>query len=528
MLQNDWIETIKKYTNKKFLPNIDWLKISEYASWYQGKVDSFHTYRLYNGEKFLNMEKLSLQMPKQVCEMWANIIFSDMFEIYFRNDNDTNIFKNIIKSETLKNKLTDAVEKSFALSFGVLVASVENLLVGEKTGFVKAGRDSKIKIRFYSADKVIPITIEDEELIECAFVTSNEEKTAISIYRLNDKKEYNILNLLFENDKRNTPIEMYEFNTGYKNNPFCLVKPNLCNNSFGRTMLGMSIYGNSIDTFKAIDDAFDGFYNEIILSRKRLFLSTDAYDMIARTDESGNPVMQRSFDVNSSLFYRLVNDEKDRKNTIQDVSSNIRDGSYGATLKYFLNLLGKQVGFGNNYFKFENEKVYQSTTTVATANQELMKNFHKHTNYLKEQIKNLILYIKHLNNNFTLNGKFTDFISEDVVINFDDSVIESTEEKKLHDLKEVEMNIMSIEEYRSKWYNESDDLAEETYKKQFKYDLINKYLPALESGAMPPEEFARIVYGKNASDELIDYIKNNIGVKKEIVEENKEVDLDEE
>lgn len=520
MIQNKWSDKVLKFCGKKKLPIIDWYKISEYASWYQGKVDSFHNYMIYNGERQLMFEKKSMQMPKMVCETWANILFSDQFRIVLENTKDNELFQELYKSLDFKNKLSNAVEKSFALSFGVLVASVDDLLIGENSGHVKASKDTKLKLRFYDATSVVPIKIIDDELIECAFVTSDEEQTAIAIYRLNEKKEYTILNLLFDNEKSDNPIEIYEFNTGYKEKPFALIKPNLNNNTFGISMLGMSIYGNSIDSFKAIDDTYDGFCNEITLSRKRLFLTTKAFDMIPRQNDDGTFSMQRVFDVNSSLFYKLTNEEENPKDTIQAEASQIRDGSYGAALKYFLNVLGKQVGFGNNFFKFENEKVYQSTTTVATANQELMKNFKKHSSYLETEITNLVLYIKHLNNNFTLNDKLSDFKRTDVIVDFDDSVIESTEEKKTKDLLEIEKNIMSISEYREKWYGEDKEKAKETYQTEFRYDLIKKYASAVQDGLMTPEDFVKIVYGENADNKIVEYVETHAVINSIDKEEN--------
>ena len=38
--------------------------IDLWKSWYRGKVDGFHSYRLFNGQNDMNIEKKSLNMAK--------------------------------------------------------------------------------------------------------------------------------------------------------------------------------------------------------------------------------------------------------------------------------------------------------------------------------------------------------------------------------------------------------------------------------------------------------------------------------
>lgn len=504
-INEKWITIIKMYSGRDELPQLDNMKIEEYASWYAGKVDSFHTYRIYNGDRSIELEKKSLQMPKKVCEDWADILANEKLEIRLANDKDNKVISQILKDNKFHPLLSNAVEKSFALSFGIITASVINLEVGENTKLLRATPDTRIKLKYISADKVVPITIEDNELKECAFVYSNTRETTIVIYVLDEKNEYKIINLLFDNKTPDIPKVSYEFNTGYKDVPFATIRPNINVNTFGLDMVGMSIYGNSIDTFKVIDDIFDSMGDEFPLARRRLFISTEAYDEVARINNNGDVEFTKTFDVTSSLFYRLVNNDPSSNTPIQDVASPIRDQAYSNGLNLALNILSKQVGFGTQRYKFD-PVTYQTATSVISANQDLAQSMTKHATLLKEELTSLIMFIKYLNNNFTLNEKFSDFKNTDVLINFDDSVIEDNASKMERDKADVTANIMSIPEYRAKWYGETIEEATEVYRKEFQYDLINKYLPALQSGAITPTDFAKKVYGENVEQEVIDYI----------------------
>ena len=113
-IDNKWITIIKMYSGRDELPQLDNMKIEEYASWYAGKVDSFHTYRIYNGDRSIELEKKSLQMPKKVCEDWADILANEKLEIRLANDKDNKVISQILKDNMFHPLLSNAVEKSFS------------------------------------------------------------------------------------------------------------------------------------------------------------------------------------------------------------------------------------------------------------------------------------------------------------------------------------------------------------------------------------------------------------------------------
>lgn len=505
MLDNKFIQIIKDELGIEELPESNFKQINEMASWYAGKVDSFHTYRLYNGENKLELEKKSLQMPKKVCEDWSDCLANEKLEITLKSKEDTEILNQIFKSNKFRTTLSNGVEKSFALGYGALLPQLVNLKVGENSGFVTSDKDTKIKINFIDATKIVPISFEDGKLVECAFVSSNTRITTIVICAINNENgNYDIINMKFNNKDLANPIEKYTFPTESNMPPFMIIKPNININTFSQDLVGISIYANSIDTFKTIDDIFDSFDNEFLLSRKKLFLAADMYDV--QITENGEGVKyNKHFDPYSDVFYKISNKVGEGED-VKSFNDEIRTQALVDGLNTALNILSKQVGFGTQRYKFE-PSTMQTATGVKSANQDLALSMQKHSNLLAEELTSLIMYVKFLTNKYNLAyGKFSDFSETDIIINFDDSVIEDNGTKMERDKADVQAKLMSPIEYRMKWYGEDEETATKNYNEYFKYDLINKYLPALNSGAMTPEAFAKKIYGDNVEQEVINYI----------------------
>ena len=58
---------IKQLTGRNVITDANF-KAQDCRSWYTGKVDGFHNYRLYNGSNHLDITKKTLNMAKTVSE----------------------------------------------------------------------------------------------------------------------------------------------------------------------------------------------------------------------------------------------------------------------------------------------------------------------------------------------------------------------------------------------------------------------------------------------------------------------------
>ena len=71
-------------------------RVDVWRSWYEGKVNKFHSYRVYNGSKFVRMERYSTGMGKKVCEDWANLLFNEKVKITLEGKAEQEFFQDFL------------------------------------------------------------------------------------------------------------------------------------------------------------------------------------------------------------------------------------------------------------------------------------------------------------------------------------------------------------------------------------------------------------------------------------------------
>ena len=53
----------------------------EWQEWYQGDVEKFHKYKVWNGVSVKEENRYQLGMAKKACEDWANLILNEKVSI---------------------------------------------------------------------------------------------------------------------------------------------------------------------------------------------------------------------------------------------------------------------------------------------------------------------------------------------------------------------------------------------------------------------------------------------------------------
>ena len=475
----------------------DWL------SWYRGKVIGFHNYRIYNGANYLELTRKTLGMPKFICESWANLLMNEKCDIVLPDDEKEKLDK-ILNDTNFWQKANDGIEKSFALGIGALVLTVNGLQVSENKGTINT-KGSKLEINFINETKIFPITIRNREIIECAFVAKDVYNTNVVVHILNDKKEYEIHN--YELDDKHQLINKFVFNTKSTIPWFFILRPNISSNYVTELIdeeLGISIYANSLDVFMSIDNKYDGFDLEYVLGRKRMFISTEAWT-INKTD--GTQV--RTFDPYDQLFYHLP-DNDDGKPLVTTKSDDLRYDAYVRGINTELSLLSMKTGLGENFFKFDGSGI-ATATQVISENSTLFRNIKKHEILIENVLRKMTKVIMKASNDFT-DVKFRELEDDEIKIQFDDSIFEDRGSEMERDRLDVSAGIMSVPEYREKWYGEDEDTAKQKYNDYFQYNIINNYLTALSSGAMTPEQYVEKVFPNSPNKvEIIGYIAKFMG-----------------
>lgn len=453
----DVLSIIKTISKKNSLIVFQTPRVQEWLSWYSGKVRRFHRYTINNGKKRVPMERLSLGMPKKVCEDWANLLMNEKTFITLKTEADQKTLDKYLEANHFWKKANGLVEKYMALGQGAIVEGIKNLEYNENGDVITNGTPV---IQFINGMKVYPISFENDKVTECAFVNENPGKTIISVHMLNNLGEYDIHNVscngsMSKNNLSFNPEKDYTiFHTKSKTPWFQIVKPNIENNIDINSPLGISIFANAVDVLRSIDLTYDSMYNELNLGRKRIFIST----RVMKTDPvTGEPMPV--FDQNDVEYYSLPEAE-DGKQMITDNTQDLRVEAIDKALQRHLNLLSSKCGFGQNHYKFEAGTI-STATQVVSENSDEFRTLKKHEIILEDALIGMVKALIEIINNYT-----SDNISEDtdIVVKFDDSIIEDKESQKVSDRQDLQNGIISRAEYRAKYYGEELKVAEKKIK----------------------------------------------------------------
>lgn len=441
---------IKEVTGKDVIALTDLTGL--WLQYYKGNVDKFHNYQEYNGNNNITRTRKTLNMPKKVCEDWANLLLNEKTDVVVGDDKQQIALWDLLNKVCFWTKGNEGVEKTFALGTGAFVETADD--------------EGNERLQFITRNKIYPITFDQDRITECAFVNVNSKTTIIQMHikgilqedrvLLDKNGNYFIITMTYEKKTNDTSEDIGElidesvFDTGSDLAWFQIYKPNIANNLDINSPMGISIYANALDTLQGVDLAYDGFCEEMRLGRSRIFVNKN----LIRYDENGQT---KTFDNNESGFY--YGGEAENTKPFEFYSPTLRTESYFNGINNALNLLSSKVGFGENHYRFDKGGV-TTATQVISENSEMFRSLKKHEILLNEVIIGVCKALMYIHNNFT-DDSFKFDLDANIEVKFDDSIIEDKETMKMTDRQDVNMGVMSKVEYRMKWYNEDEATAKQ-------------------------------------------------------------------
>ena len=441
---------IKEVTGKDVIALND--LTDTWLQYYKGNVDKFHKYNEYNGNNNITRTRKTLNMPKKVCEDWANLLLNEKTDVVVGEDKQQDKLWEVLNKVNFWTKGNEGVEKTFALGTGAFVETADD--------------EGNERLQFITRNKIYPITFDQDKIIECAFVNVNSKTTIIQMHikgilqedkvLLDKNGNYFIITMTYEKKVNDTSEDIGElidesvFDTGSDLAWFQILKPNIANNLDINSPMGISIYANALDTLQGVDLAYDGFCEEMRLGRSRIFVNKN----LIRYDENGQT---KTFDNNESGFY--YGGAEDGAKPFEFYAPTLRTDGYFNGINNALNLLSSKVGFGENHYRFDKGGV-TTATQVISENSEMFRSLKKHEILLNEVIIGVCKALMYIHNNFT-DDSFKFDLNANIEVKFDDSIIEDKETMKMTDRQDVNMGVMSKVEYRMKWYNEDEETAKQ-------------------------------------------------------------------
>lgn len=452
---------VKEYNYNPDVKNSMQSYIDMWGSWYRGSVKSFHNYFIYNGKKKIKQKRFTMNMAKEISEDWSDILWSEKCEINMKDEKSQQQFEELINSLDLYSLINQSIEKSGALGTESAVVSVYDLVQNEDGMYLDVS-DAKTRVDLVDIDWIYPLSWNNKGITECAFGSVEYSKgikyVVLSVHKIADNGNYVIYNHLFRDSNGNlTEITeeegtMAEFDTKSNIPWFAIFKPLLTNNLFNNSPFGIPHYANAIDNLKAVDISFDALKNEIQDGRRRTFVRAD---MLSYDDGT----QKMTFDPNDTTVYQLPSGAT-KDDLIQSDSDDLRTDKQIETLNTNLNILGNKVGFGENHYHFDGVNL-STATAVVSSNSKLFRRKKKLEIGYESAIYDLVRAICYASSTF---GTYN-INTEDMVIQFDDSIIEDKEAESNRALREVNAGLMSKVEYREKIFGETPEIAEQEIRK---------------------------------------------------------------
>ena len=433
--------------------------IGVWKSWYDGNVEKFHTYKVFNGQSNVNCRRYTLGMAKKVAEDWANLLLNEKVKITLEGEKEQEFFDAICRENNFSTKANEMQEMKAAYGTAAYIPRVVGVAVDPDRG-VMVGTATAIKVDYVTADHIFPLAWENGRITECAFadVKSIGEKRFLylQIHKLGDDGNYIIENNFYEIkngqlcDVSAGDVKGYErvperVLTGSNKRQFVIDRLNIANNVDVTLPMGIPAFANAIDSLKGVDVAYDSYINEFVLGKKRIIVKPEATKSL-----DGDPY----FDTNDLTFYVLPEDGGNG-NVIEEIDMSLRTEEHSKGIQDMLNALSSKCGFGENHYKYERGSI-ATATQVVSENSALFRTLKKHEIVLEEVLDELCRIILRLGNTYMNAGLDEDV---EISIDFDDSVIEDKETEFNRDARMVTMGILNDWEFRMKWMNEDEATA---------------------------------------------------------------------
>lgn len=455
---------IFNYFKKAGIDTVDasfYRKIAEWVSWYEGNVRNFSFYKVYSGRgTYKRCRRKSMGMAKKLSEDIADLLLNERVTITLDDEATHNFVHQVLDDNRFLVMGNEYQERK---AFTGTIAYIPYLDSAEITeeGTVISG---KISINYVDAPNIFPVSWNNGKVTECIFafphIVARKKYVQLQSHLL-ENGEYVIKNTVLRCDsgsqegtelpekewKQLNPFKELakEVRTGSSEAQFVIDRLNITNNADENNPMGVAIFANAIDTLKKLDIEYDSYCNEFELGRKRIFVRPEML-----TNADGTP----AFDPDDSVFYALPDDDANGEGLLKEIDMSLRAEQHSKAINDDLNYLSLKCGFGTDRYQFGATGA-KTATEIISENSDMYRMIKKHEILLEDALRQLIQIIIRLG---TILGNTLNPECE-ITIDFDDSIIEDKETERSRDRQDVSMGVMSLAEYRAKWYGESEEDA---------------------------------------------------------------------
>lgn len=405
-----------------------------------------------------------LNFAKRCCADDANLceIISVVPE---KESKSVKFIEDIIKNNRFITQYRKQLEKVSATGTVGAYISLRNAKYMQAEDGTISIKDGTIKINYIDADCILPLTVENDVVIECAFAGTNKvrgkEKTTLVEFILEEGK-YKAITTVFDNKGNKIDDECMTLQLG-EVKPFSVMTNAEVNNIDDLDGYGLPKVYNSIPLFMAVDLCYNLLHGDLAKGDKLVFLN-ELLACIKRNKTTNKPELTPQ----QKEIFILLGDQAgklpDEKSLVQEYNPEIRIDAITKAFELVLSLLSMSFGYGTKKYTFENGKITTATEYIGTkqdAMQELNKQRANATDYITDIIHAAMWFANTFN-------RESHSLEEALSIEFDDSYVEDKQSK----LESMRADALSFGEVTilKVWYlMEKYNLSEEDAKKYINY-----------------------------------------------------------
>ena len=450
-----------------------------WKEWYRGNVNEFHYYTERINGTNVQCERLTMNLPKKICEDIAKLLWTEKTKIELSNTKATQKLWEVL----------DSKENSFTVNFPIFLERI--LALGNGATIEYKNELGKTIIDYIDGDAIIPYKYTNSYINGMIAISRFIEETGKNKIYYTHLTYHEFLgdvyikyNELYSSKTETEIGKEINFTSKFPNvkekeiirttNPyFQIYKPNLANNFDTNSPLGISILANSIDRFKSLDTKYDSFNNEFILGKKRIIVDQSAMKGHMETDNEGNARFVQYFDKNDKIYQALNIDSEKMKEPVKEIDMSLRYQEHIDSINADLNWLSDNVGLGSNYYKFNGEST-KTATEVVSENSKAFRTREHYLSIINNAVYDLVKAI------CELEGIKTNKIT----ITPDDSIIEDKNAEQIRAQQEVTIGLKSKKSYLM----EIKGMSEQEAQKELQRIQEEKMSNQEAYGIIPSEE----------------------------------------
>lgn len=428
-------EFIKSYLVKKgYSVNDTALKTIKCCDdWYSNRViPDFHNRKTVQGTSY---EMNRLNFAKRCCSDDANLC--EVIKINAGNGEQAQFVQDTLNDSSFGTQYRKQLEKTSAVGTAACYIRLDNAKIYEDASV----RGGDIKINYVDADCFLPLTVENDIVVEAGFSSTQlidgDKQTTLVLFLLDESRCYTAETHVF--DKNNNEItEKTAVITLGEVKPFSVMRNAEVNNLDDMIGYGLPKLHNAISMLKIIDLCHNVLFSDLDKAEKIILIN----ELLCEFDASGKPILTPE---QKKLFLFTGERLPDEKGLIQEYNPEIRIEQITKAFELALSLLSMSFGYGTKKYTFENGQITTATEYIGQK-QDQMQELNRQRQEAIKYIQDICKAVMWFSNQF---HETAYNLEEDILVDFDDSYITDKEaelERKRNDALAFDIPQLTI------WY----------------------------------------------------------------------------